>query len=66
VTVNNQQTVGANSARLYMLVKVLQPVKTKLISSPAVLRDGNNPVLGQGIVLVLVGLVVAGFEDDVG
>jgi hypothetical protein len=58
--------VGANSARLCMLVKVLQLVKTKLVSSPAVLRDGNNLVLGQGIVLVPVRLMVAGFEDNVG
>jgi hypothetical protein len=59
-------TVGTNSARLCMPVKVLQPVKTKLVSSPAVFRDANNPVLGQGIVLVPVGQVLAGFEDDVG
>jgi hypothetical protein len=49
-----------------MPVKVLQPVKTKLISSPAVFRDADYSVLRQGIVLVLVRLVVAGFEDDVG
>ena len=66
MTVNNQHTVGANSARLCMPVKVLQPVKTKLVGSPAVLRDSNNPVLGQVVVFVPVGLVVARFEDDVG
>jgi hypothetical protein len=49
-----------------MPVKVLQLVKTKLVSSPAVFRDTNYLVLRQGIVLVPVGLVVAGFEDDVG
>jgi hypothetical protein len=49
-----------------MPVKVLQPVKTKLVSSLAVFRDTDYPVLRQGIVLVPVGLVVAGFEDDVG
>lgn len=49
-----------------MRVKVLQPVKTKLASSPAVLRDSNSPILGQVVVFVPVRLVVAGFEDDVG
>jgi hypothetical protein len=49
-----------------MPVKVLQLVKTKLVSSPAVFRDTNYLVLRQGIVLVPVGLVVAGFEDNVG
>jgi hypothetical protein len=58
--------VGANSARLCMPVKVLQLVKTKLVSSPAVFRDTNYLVLRQGIVLVPVRLVVAGFEDNVG
>jgi hypothetical protein len=66
VTVNNEHTVGTHSARLCMPVKVLQPVKTKLVSSPAVLRDGNNPVLGQVVVFVPVRLVVARFEDNVG
>jgi hypothetical protein len=58
--------VGSSSTFLCVLVKVLQPVKTKLISSPAVLRDGNSPILGQVVVLVLVGLVLARFKDDVG
>jgi hypothetical protein len=49
-----------------MPVKVLQPVKTKLVSSPAIFRDTNYLVLRQGIVLVLVRLVVAGFEDNIG
>jgi hypothetical protein len=66
MTVDNQQTVGANSARLRMPVKVLQPVKIKLVGSPAVFRDADNPVLGQGIVLVPVGQVLAGFEDNTG
>ena len=37
-----------------MPVKVLQPVKTKLVSSPAVFGDADNPVLRQGFILVLV------------
>jgi hypothetical protein len=49
-----------------MPVKVLQPVKTKLVSSPAVFRDTDYPVLRQGIVLIPVRLVVAGFKDNVG
>jgi hypothetical protein len=46
--------------------KVLQPVKTKLVGSPAVFRDADNPVLRQGFILVLVRQVLAGFEDNVG
>jgi hypothetical protein len=49
-----------------MPVKVLQLVKTKLISSLAVLRDSNSLILGQVVVLVLVRLVLARFEDNVG
>ena len=49
-----------------MPIKVLQPVKTKLVSSPAVFRDTNNPVLRQGFILVLVRQVLAGFEDNIG
>jgi hypothetical protein len=66
MTVNNQHTVGANSARLCMPVKVLQPVKPKLVGSPAVFRDADYPILRQGIVLVPVRQVLAGFEDNVG
>lgn len=51
---------------LVTLVKVLQLLKTKLVSSPAVLRDGNNPILGQSIVLVLAAEVVARFKDNKG
>jgi hypothetical protein len=47
-----------------MPVKVLQLVKTKLVSSPAVFRDANYLILRQGIVLVLVRQVLAGFEDN--
>jgi hypothetical protein len=49
-----------------MPVKVLQLVKTKLISSLAVLRDSNSLILGQVVVLVLVRLVLARFKDNVG
>ena len=66
VIIDYQHAVGTNSARLCMPVKVLQPVKTKLVSSPAVFSDADYPVLRQGIVLVPVRQVLAGFEDDVG
>jgi hypothetical protein len=49
-----------------MPVKVLQLVKTKLISGPAVLRDSNSLILGQVIVLIPVGLVLARFKDNIG
>jgi hypothetical protein len=66
ITINNQHTVGTNSARLCIPVKVLQLVKTKLISSLAVFRDADNLVLRQGFILVLVRQVLAGFKDNVG
>ena len=66
MTVNNEHTVGTNSARLCMPVKVLQLLKTKLVSSPAVFRDSKNPILGQSIVLVPAAKVLARFEDDEG
>jgi hypothetical protein len=49
-----------------MPVKVLQPVKTKLVGSLAVFGDADNPVLRQGFILILVRQVLAGFEDNVG
>jgi hypothetical protein len=47
-----------------MLDKVLQPGKTKLIGSPAVLTDANPPIWGVVVILGLV--VVLCFEDEEG
>jgi hypothetical protein len=66
VAVNNQQLVGTNSTLLCMRVKVLQPHQTKVISSPAVIRDSNNPILGQVFLLVPAREVVARLEDNKG
>ena len=49
-----------------MLVKVLQPLNTKLICCPAVLRDPNNPILRQVFFLVLGGEVVLASKDNKG
>jgi hypothetical protein len=49
-----------------MPVKVLQLVKPKLVSSPAIFRDADYLILRQGIVLVPVRQVLAGFEDNIG
>jgi hypothetical protein len=49
-----------------MPVKVLQLVKPELVGSLAVFRDADYLILRQGIVLVPVRQVLAGFEDDVG
>ena len=51
---------------LYILIKVLQLVKTKLISSLAILGDSNSLILGQVVVLILVRLVLARFKDNIG
>jgi hypothetical protein len=41
MAINNKQLVTAYCTSLCMLDKVLQPGKTKLVSSPAVLTDAN-------------------------
>jgi hypothetical protein len=46
MAVNCEQAVGANYPLLCMLIKVLQPLQTKLICCLAVLRDCINPILG--------------------
>jgi hypothetical protein len=45
MTINNKQLVTAYCTSLYMLDKVLQLGKTKLISSLAVLADTNPLIL---------------------
>ena len=52
MSVDNEQSVDANYPLLCMRIKVLQPLKTELISRPAVLRDSNNPVMRYIAVLV--------------
>jgi hypothetical protein len=47
-----------------MLIKVLQPLQAKLICCPAILRDCNNPVLEQILLLVPDREVMAALEDD--
>jgi hypothetical protein len=49
-----------------MPVKVLQLVKPELVGSLAVFRDADYLILRQGIVLVLVRQVLAGFKDNIG
>jgi hypothetical protein len=39
MAVQNEQPVYPHLARLYMRVKMLQPLKTKRVISPAILRD---------------------------
>ena len=64
MTVNNEQPVTAHCSSLCMLDKVLQPGKTKLVGSPAVLADPNPPVFWVVDVPGLV--VVLCFEDKEG
>ncbi|KAF1360972.1 hypothetical protein EJ07DRAFT_81150, partial [Lizonia empirigonia] len=45
---------------------VLQPLQAKLICCPAVLRDCNNPVARQVILLVPGREVIVALEDDEG
>ena len=66
MAVNRKQLVAANYPLLCMLIKVLQPLQTKLICRPAVLRDCNNLVLGQILLLVPGREVIAALEDNKG
>jgi hypothetical protein len=66
MTINNEQTVGANSTLLCMPVKVLYLVQAKLVGSPAVIRDSNNLVLRQILFFVPGREVVVGLEDKEG
>jgi hypothetical protein len=45
MAVDYEQSVAANYPLLCMLVKVLQPLQTKLICCPAVIRDCDNPIV---------------------
>ena len=45
MAVQDKQPMAANSALLCVLIKVLQPLDTKLVVGPAVLRDSDNPVV---------------------
>ena len=58
--------MAANSALLCVLVKVLQPLQTKLIVCPAVFRDSDDPVVRYTWLLVPGREVVLALEDDEG
>ena len=49
-----------------MLVKVLQPLEAKLVCCPAVLRDRDNPIVRQALLLVPGREVVLALENDEG
>jgi hypothetical protein len=66
MAVDNEEPMSAYNPPLCMLIKVLQPLQPKLVYSPAVLRDCNNPVLGQILLLIPGREVIAAFEDDKG
>jgi hypothetical protein len=66
IAVNNKEPISAYNSSLCMLIKVLQPLQPKLVCSPAVLRDCNNPVLGQILLLIPGREVIAALEDDEG
>ena len=49
-----------------MGIEVLKPLETKLVGCLAILRDSNNPIVRQVIVLVPGREVVVAIEDDEG
>jgi hypothetical protein len=64
ITINNKQLVTAYYTSLYMLNKVLQPGKTKLISSLAVLTDAN-PLIWW-VVVIPGPVIMLCFKDEEG
>jgi hypothetical protein len=66
MAVDNKEPMSAYNPPLCVLIKVLQPLQPKLVCSPAVLRDCNNLVLGQILLLVPGREVIAAFEDNEG
>lgn len=64
MAIDYKQSVAANYSLLCMLIKVLQPLQPKLICCPAVLRDCDNSVLGQILLLVPGREVIAALEDN--
>jgi hypothetical protein len=66
MAVGNEQTYCTYSTLFCMLIIVLQPLQTKLICSPAVLRDSNNPIVRCAALLVPGREVVLALEDDEG
>ena len=64
MAIDCKQSVAANYPCLCMLIKVLQPLQAKLICRPAVLRDCNNPIVRQILLLIPGREVVLALEDD--
>ena len=64
IAINNKQAVRAYSARLCMLIKVLQPRKPKLIYYLAIVANPNNLVLNTTVVAVLGANVIFAREDN--
>jgi hypothetical protein len=58
--------MAANSALLCVLVKLLQPLQSKLIICPAILRDADKPVARYTQLLVPGREVVLALENDKG
>lgn len=56
--------VRANSATLYILIKVLQLLNANLISRPAVFSDCDSLGRGYVILLILGSKVVLARKDD--
>jgi hypothetical protein len=66
MAVDNEEPMSTYNSPLCMLIKVLQLLQPKLVCSLAVLRDCDNLVLGQILLLILGREVIAAFEDNEG
>ena len=58
--------MAANSAPLCVLVKLLQPLQSKVVVCPAILRDVDNSFVTYAWIFVPDGQVVLALEDNKG
>ena len=66
VTIQNEQPVAANLTRFCIRVKVLQPLQTKRIVCPSILRDRELPITRYICLLILYRDVNTALVDNEG
>ena len=66
VTIQNEQPVAANLTRFCIRVKVLQPLQTKRIVCPSILRDRELLILQYVCLFVLCRDINTALIDDKG
>ena len=64
IAIQNKQLIGTYDARLCMLIKVLQPLNSNLVSSLAVISDMDMLIRRKVFLLVLEREVVLASKDN--